>query len=192
MNRNLILFAPVIAAFALSSCGGGSGSDSVSQPNTVPSQAQVIPAGTQPLVTSTVLRSFSVEGTAPVPSGVLVPLNPAENNGEFVVSWDAASTNSIYHGRLYFSIDDQLSNEDSQFLGINCGPAFSTLSGCDAEGEFTCQITNDNMIGCDKSVRQRNISFFLDQIPKNAHLILEVCDASLTDCVTDVVGVQVQ
>lgn len=192
MNIKKTLLTALFCMLVVAGCGGGDSDSPTSTPN-IGNFTQPAIQNSTPRVTQTTLRSFSVAGTSASPSGDPTPINPAENNGEFKISWDAAAPSGIYHGRVYLSSDTVLErNGDWHFFGINCGLGVSTLSGCGETGDFTCSFDNDLTLGCDQGAQRRRIDGFLDQIPKNAYFILEVCDASFRDCLIDYIPIQIQ
>ncbi|MEC4685408.1 MAG: hypothetical protein VST71_06725 [Nitrospirota bacterium] len=137
------------------------------------------------------ITSYSVEGTSPASDGV-VPINSIVNDGVFKVSW-SVSSDDIYHIELYLSNDDELSRDtDVDFFGRNCG---SISTACKQNGSVDCRFTTQNKISCGTiSIYnpEKDITPFLDQIPKAAYLIMEACNALFDSCETASVQVELQ
>ncbi len=130
------------------------------------------------------LKSFSVSSSNS--NNGVAEINAGINNGAFSIAWNVPAP-SPYHVRLYLSENDTLEeSKDIKFFQRNCGNSYSYFSSqCTDTGNYNCKFTSDNKISCgvvSTSYDEKNISWFLDQIPKKAWLILNVCNAFISGC----------
>ncbi len=161
----------------MSGCGGGTSSPDINVPN--------------PATSTTTINSFSATGTSAPASGI-VPINANINNGEFTLEWNIASSDP-YHVDIYISSDDALGG-DVKFFSQNCG-SLSTLYNCSSTASFDCRFDTSNSISCgvvSTSNTGKDLTTFLDAIPKSAHLILVGCNSLLTSCKSTSVEVELQ
>ena len=148
----------------LTACGGGSGGGNNSNGN-----------GNSPGVS---LQGASVTGTSAATGGV-TPINPGVNNGDFSVTLQIGGDEDLYRMAVYIS--DNATFEPVNDIALakkNCGVVVTT---CQATETFRCQFTTDNKVIClDPNTQTANLSGFLDQLPKQAQLIAELCGGVLT------------
>ena len=175
-NSKFLLIS--IASVLLAACGGGGGSDGET------------PANVGDTNTTTRINSFAVGGSSSTTSPV--SLNPGINSGNFIVSWNISS-GATYHVDLFVSEDAMLSDTDLEFFSKNCGVATSDCTSSTAQ--YQCQFNSQNRIACrDNSGANpgRDLTAFLDEIPKDAFLILEACDSTFESCASSAVRVRFQ
>ncbi len=169
---------PLLVASTISACGGGSSTPNIDVPN--------------PATSTTTINSFSLTGTSAPINGV-VPINASINNGEFAIDWDIASSDP-YIVEIYMSSDTALGNGDVKIFGQNCG-SLSTLYNCGSTASFNCRFGSSNNISCGviSSINpEKDLTTFLDTIPKSANLLLLGCNSLLTSCKTTSVAIELQ
>lgn len=136
------------------------------------------------------LIDFDVDGTT---GGSIIGINSGVDEGEFFVNWDVEGEGS-YTATLYLSEDRELDTFADTFVFSRfCDDGFS----CDGDvNNYPCYFGTDNVISCGTAPffnSSTNISFFLDELPKNGYMILQLCDdTSDTECDEDLVRVQLQ
>lgn len=141
--------------------------------------------------TGTKIKSFSITGSANESSGI-VPINSSINSGEFSVSWQASSSDPYSVG-LFISSDQSLSKStDVKFFGQNCGGL--SIYSCNNTGNFSCNFTTENRLSCDLASPNQgtNISSFINEIPMDAFIVIEVCNGLRDDCKESSVAIQLQ
>lgn len=159
---------------ALTACGGGGGSDS--------------PKAT--VDTPTVINAFDVTGSST--NGGVVGINPGIDDGLFTFSWNV-SAETLYNVQLYLSEDEiPADGEDRRIFSRNCNVA---VSDCQSFSEtYPCNFTTENTIICGRpdNITETNVTAFMNEIPKNAYLILKVCNGFFDKCDEEAVPVQFQ
>lgn len=143
------------------------------------------------------ITSASVEGTSAASDGV-VPINKDFNEGRFRVSWSVSidsgelfeSDDTKYAVRLYLSDDDEVSTStDVEFYEADCDE-FASADNCPEDGSIGCNFTSEIEIVCDTS--ETDISDWLDQLTKDAHILIEACVEDGDPCDTASVRVGLQ
>lgn len=171
-QKSFLLF--VFSALAACGGGGGGGND----------------APTASVDTPTVINAFDVRGSN-TNNGV-VGINPGIDEGRFSFRWNV-SAETIYHVQLYVSEDAVISNQgDRRIFSRNCNVE---LSDCQSFAEeYPCNFTSENTILCGRpgNVIETNVAGFMNEIPKNAYLILKVCNGLFDKCDEEVRPVQFQ
>lgn len=175
--------ALIISVALLSACGGGS---------SIPG------GGDNPVTNNTTINSFTVTGSGNAVAGK-TPINAAINNGAFQVNWDIDSTDP-YRAIMYLSADNTLdTNEatgDIELLGLNCG-SISLLYECNKTAKIDCSFNSSNKIACGTAQDQltyqpKDLTTFLDTIPKTAYLMVQACNLLMTSCKTSAVQIELQ
>jgi hypothetical protein len=160
----------------LSACGGDTTS---------------LPTINTPATTTTTLNSFSVVGSGATVAGK-IPINAGINNGEFFIAWDVDSSDP-YHVDVHLNDSDSLIDAIKIFEQ-NCG-ALSVLFNCNETANFDCRFDSSNHISCDTITAfnpEKDLTSFLDTLPKSAFIIIEACNALLDNCKTSAVEIELQ
>ena len=151
----------IFLASLLSACGGSPTIDDINS-------------------SSTTIKDYAVVGSDAADSTGQIPINSGVNGGAFKVTWDVDSSDP-YRAELYLSTDSTLDrSNDINIFGTNCG-SISLLYYCGAQADFDCRFTNENKMSChtvNSANLERDLTGFLDTIPKSAYLILYACDLS--------------
>jgi hypothetical protein len=192
----------VVSMMTVSACGGGSSSPTASDINRdidaiidlSTAQGGATPnTGTAPVnVTTTTINALSVTGTSPK-VGDVTPINPAENNGTFLISWNVTSSDP-YHVDVYLSLDDTISTAqgDIRVFQQNCG-SLPQLYSCNESADFACSFNGSNELYCgtvSAANPVRNLTNFLYAIPLDANLIFKACNSVLSNCNEEIVAIQ--
>ncbi len=142
---------------------------------------------------NTSINMYSVTGTSTTTSDVK-PINSGVNNGAFNVSWNVSSTDP-YHIELYLSNNSTLSSSAGvKFFSQNCG-GISAIYNCNTNGSFSCRFTSQNKISCGTITfvnKEKDVSAFLNQIPKSAYLIIKACNGLFNSCDTEFKQIELQ
>ena len=169
----------LVVSGLLSACGGGSDTNTdIANINT-------------PANPSTTINAVGVVGTSS-PVNTIAPINAGVNGGEFSISWDVDSSDP-YHVDMYLS-DDNTLGSDVKILSQNCG-SVSFLYNCDTTAVFDCRFTSSNKMSCgtiSAANTEKDLTVFLNTIPKQAYLIFEACNALLSNCKTASVMIELQ
>jgi hypothetical protein len=122
------------------------------------------------------LINFDVIGTSEDIDGV-APISANTNNGNFVLRWEVDNKRSPYKIEAFVSYNDTLSDTDVRFYSETC-----SYDDCGDKNPYEqdCFFNNNNDISCGKD--KANLQGFLDEIPKNAYIIIESCDIADSDC----------
>jgi hypothetical protein len=203
--QQCIRFVPaIVSIMTVSACGGASSSPTASDINQDIgaildlSNAQggsTSTTGTAPVnVTTTTINALSVTGTS-AKVGDVTPINPAENNGIFLISWNVTSSDP-YHVDVYLSLDDTISTAqgDIRVFQQNCG-SLPQLYSCNESADFACSFNGSNELYCgtvSAANPVRNLTTFLSAIPLDANLIFKACNSVLSNCKEVTVPVQFQ
>lgn len=136
------------------------------------------------------LNRFSVDGSS---GGQSVGINSGVDSGLFTLTWEV-NGDEDYDAQLYLSEDDVAANssDDEMIFSRSCGSGLEC--GFDVD-DYPCYFTTTNYINCGTSPlydSQENISFFLDELPKDGFLILKVCNQDDSDCDEKDVEIQLQ
>ncbi len=177
-------FLIIFIATTVAGCGGSSGSDGIGDPGGTPDI---------PVAGGMTLDTFEVTGTGVVEASS-VPINAAVANGEFSFSFDVTTLSDPYVTELFISEDNLLDTTDVSILHRICGND-GTVFKCNAHGEFNCSFNSSNEMSCGvvgPGNFPKNLTTFLDSIPKDAHLILEACNFTQDECDTKAVAVEIQ
>lgn len=100
------------------------------------------------------------------------------------IEWEADGL--FDEARVYISEDSRISSSDVEVVDEDCGFSSSRHCGGADRRVFECRFGMDNSFDCEEDddlLRRNDLSDFLDQIPKAAYIILEVCDDD-NDCDT--------
>lgn len=184
MNINFKYHTLVFSAVLLSACGGGSSS--------LPGNNISTSGNNSPATDSTMINDYAVTGSDVVNASGNIPINSGVSGGVFKVTWDVDSSDP-YHAELYLSSDDTLDrNSDVKIFEQNCG-SVSLIYNCGQKADFDCRFTSQNKISCGTVTnqnRERDLTAFLDTIPKSAHLMLYACNALFSACKTSSVAIE--
>ncbi len=122
------------------------------------------------------LKNFDVIGTSEDIDGV-APISANTNNGNFVLRWEVKNKRSDYKIKAFVSYNNTLSDTDVRFYSETC-----SFDDCGDENPYKqdCFFNNNNDISCGND--KANLQAFLDEIPKDAYIILESCDITGSDC----------
>jgi hypothetical protein len=142
----------------------------------------------------TSINAYSVIGAITTTTNGGILINSGVNNGAFNVSWNVSSSDP-YHVELYLSNDSALSSStDVKFFSQNCG-GISAIYNCNTNGSFSCKFNSQNKISCDTITfinKEKDISAFLNQIPKRAYLIIKACNGLFNNCDTAFKPIELQ
>ena len=151
------------------------------------------PVPSNPVTTSTTINRFDVTGTAATANGI-VPINAAFNAGEFTMDWEVTSSNP-YRVEVFISADNTLDKtSDIEIYNRNCGndPLVYT---CNNIGNYVCAFTNANEMSCGIVTAfntRKDLTTFLNVIPKSAFMMIEACNALRDSCKTASVAIELQ
>jgi len=183
MNIKFKYYALIFSVVLLSACGGG---------GSAPGGGSSLPGINTPATDSTTINDYAVTGSDVVNASGNIPINAGVNGGAFQVTWDVDSSDP-YHAELYLSADSTLErNTDIKIFEQNCG-SVSLLYNCGQKADFDCRFTSENKMSCHTITtanRERDLTTFLDTIPKSAHLMLYACNALFSNCKTSSVAVE--
>mgnify|MGYP006412646997 FL=1 len=174
MSKYSISLTLIISGL-LSACGGSSD----------------IPEVNTPVNPNTTINTVSVVGTS-VTVNNIIPINSGINGGAFSIAWDVDSSDP-YHVDLYLSEDNTL-GDDVKFFSQNCGSS-TLIYNCGTLAQFDCRFTSSNKISCGMLSAfntEKDLTSFLDTIPKQASLIIEACNALMDNCKTTSVAIELQ
>jgi hypothetical protein len=126
------------------------------------------------------INSFAITG----PDGSTDPasIDPAINNGTFVIDL-SVSDSRLYSAEIFVSANNTLSEFD---ISVGGGTCSATDDECN-DGTTTdeCRFTNNNTIICNPDDTEGyDISSILDELPKDAFIIIKSCNASDLNCDT--------
>ena len=159
MTKSTVAIFVVLAAGLLLSCGGDGGDQRVT--------AQ-----------SAQLNAYSVTGTSsPILPGDPIPISPSENGGRFTLEWSISADGVVDLEAGACAPNSGKCGESLEFIDHGCGDGFP----CDLQGTITCTFNNSNQISC-PGAKGANLSSYLDQIPKEADMILCARDLEGTHC----------
>jgi len=165
----------LIVSGLLNACGSGSD----------------IPEVNTPVNPNTTINTVSIVGTSAAINNI-IPINSGMNGGAFSIFWDVDSSDP-YHVDLYLS-EDNTFGDDVTFFSQNCGSS-TLIYNCSATASFECRFTSSNKISCGTISAintEKDITLFLDTLPKQAFLIIEACNALMDNCKTTSVAVALQ
>lgn len=165
MSNLTLLF--VFIVFTLLGCGGGKNKSTASTP----------PVGGK---VTTKITTFNIIGSSDADNGV-IPINAGIDNGKFKVEWEVISSEN-YDVDLYLSNDKYLSDKtDIVFSALICGSTPSS-SPCTHTASLDCKFSSTNKISCGSNNQEKDLSSFLNALPQQAFIIIEVCDSSYKSC----------
>jgi hypothetical protein len=183
--RIITLITTVCAGIVLSACGGGGGGGAGASGG-----ATYDPNGTISI------SSLTVTGTSASVSGV-APISPGVNGGQFTVSFNASGTAlPTYSAYIYMNTDGAYPGSTTNYnIAINCGA--TTIGGpCAASVATNCVFDNTNTITCNNPIagpQTRVITGLLSGgVPKNAYVVVRVCNALSSACSTANAPIQLQ
>ncbi len=107
---------------------------------------------------------------------------PGETLG---IAWDSSDAPIFeFDAVIYLSADDDISVEDIKVFDEAC--SFDAGSRCEADREVNadCLYTSENQFTCrqnDALLSDNNLDPLFDVLPKDAFVILELCDGSNCD-----------
>lgn len=178
------LITTVCAGIVLSACGGGGGGAGAS------GGATYDPNGTIGI------SNLTVTGTSASVAGV-APINPGVNGGQFTVSFNASGTAlPTYSAYIYMNTDGVYPGSSTNYnIAINCGA--TTIGGpCAASVATNCVFDNTNTITCNSPIagaQTRLITGLLSGgVPKNAYIVVRVCNALSSACSSANAPIQLQ
>jgi len=179
------LITTVCAGIVLSACGAGGGGVAG-----IGGGATYDPNGTIGI------SSLTVTGTSASVSGV-APISPGVNGGQFTVSFNTAGTAlPVYSAYVYVNADGTYHGNSTDInIVINCGA--TTIGGpCASSVATNCVFDNTNKVTCNSPIagpQTRDITGFLSGgVPKNANIIVRVCNALSSACSTANAPIQFQ
>ena len=180
-------FLPFLAVISLVACGGGSSSSNDEEFSGFPDD--------EPTTPRYQINSFEIVGTDEAENADPAIIDPAQNGGNFVLSYTIEDNTVGNYVGLFVSDNDTLSNADINFFDEFCSNGLT----CGDETSFTddCFFNNSNQLYCsfpDEDEEDRaDISEFLDELPKDGFIILRACkDAAAIDCDLSTIAVQFQ
>lgn len=183
--RIITLMSTFCAGIVLSACGAGGGGAAGSGGGST-----YDPNGTIGITNLTVTgTSASVLGVAPI--------NPGVNSGQFTVSFNASGTAlPTYSAYIYMNSDGAYPGSTTNYnIAINCGA--TTIGGpCASSVATNCVFDNTNTITCNNPIagaQTRVITSLLNGgVPKNAYVVVRVCNALASACSTASAPIQLQ
>ena len=179
-NSGFLGLLLMVTTTLLSACGG----DSAGVPT---------PIAITPITTETTILSFTTVGTSASVNGV-VPINAGVKNGDFSIEWDITSSEP-YRTEIFLSSDTVLNSAiDIVIYNRNCG-ADPRVYTCNQQGLFNCRFNNSNEMSCGIVTAfntAKDLTVFLDAIPKSAYLIIDACNALRDSCKTASVAIELQ
>ena len=149
------------------------------------------PEATTPVNLNTTINTVSIVGTSAAINNI-IPINSGMNGGAFSIAWDVDSSDP-YHVDLYLSEDNAL-GDDVTFFSQNCGST-TLIYHCSAIATFECRFTSSNKISCGTISAfntEKDLTSFLDTLPKQAFLIIEACNALMDNCKSTSVAIELQ
>lgn len=108
------------------------------------------------------LESFNVDPNT---------INPAIDEGEFEISWEASNFINGYYARMLFSLDTRASDDDAIVFSVLC----STDDCGQTSVSAICFFTSSNVMSCG-GLGGVNLSPYIPSLPLDAFLILQLCD----------------
>lgn len=154
-------------------CGGGGGNN-----------VDIPQGNNQPTSPETKFNDASINGGFATQDGT-IGLSPYINDGGFYIEWDVTSSDP-FHISMYVSDDQSLDDTDVQFGGFNCG-SLTELYSCTFQDEKQCSYDEGNLISCGEITSgnpAKNLSNYLDVIPKQTNILVRVCNGLFSDCET--------
>ncbi len=138
---------------------------------------------------STMIRSAQVTGTDGVASAgsSSAHVDPTQNGGVFLLSFDAASSTRPYRAEWYVSADPAYSADDKLILGRNCD---QSLGDCpNQSASFSCQFTSSVKTVCAAGTGSdtTDLSSYFGAhagLPASYYLVFRACDGLFADCQT--------
>lgn len=162
-----------LAASTLTGCGGGGdGDDSKSGSPT----------------SATTINQFSVAGNGTTPA-TASEVSVSRSSGAFSVTWDVKSSDP-YRVDAYISSDTNVSSNDAQFIGSNCG-SLSAIYTCGSQKTAQCSITASTGSPATYSVQCSNTGGASSRgnlgaitLPYTANVVLKACNGLFDSCKT--------
>lgn len=159
-----------IAVSILAGCGGGGTNDVSSSPTS-----------------GTTINGFSFTGNGTTPATASV-VSVSRSGGAFTVTWDVTSSDP-YRVDAYISKDTNISNDDAQFIGSNCGSL--GIYTCGFQKTAQCSITASSVTPTTYSVQCSNTggasprgSLGSITLPYTANVVLKACNGLSDSCKT--------
>lgn len=127
------------------------------------------------------------------------PITPHLDDGNFALQWEVRSYGQ-YHVDLFVSNDpwlgppDPWGREDLLFKHLSSGSSYNDAYRIDT-AFMNCRFTTDNILSCgrvDYGNPGRDITPFLNVLPKTGYVILRACDEFMRDCATASLFVEFQ
>ena len=104
--------------------------------------------------------------------------NPTTDEGEFGLTWTVMGSKGSYFASIYASTDDVIGSDDIIIYSVSCDLEMQSCS----QGQFqttSCVFHNSNEVACESDLEAlTDISPLLDELPKDLHLIVEICEDS--------------
>ncbi len=97
------------------------------------------------------------------------------------IEWTSSEA-FIFDMKLYVSSDRSLSSNDPILIEERCGIESNDYCAVLVNNIFVCDFESDNSFDCwhdSDLLKQNDLGEFFDQLPKDAHLILELCNHNL-------------
>lgn len=140
------------------------------------------------------IKSFDITGTSPDIDDT-APINSGTNNGAFSISWYFSEQASTYTTKLFFSSDDVLSSEDTEFYSLNCQGGPNDLCTAIIGISEDCIFDTQNEISCHSEYEDAaNLTNKLPTLPYDGFIIIKSCEfLSTVECDTPIAhAVQLQ
>ena len=125
------------------------------------------------------------------------PITPYLDNGNFQIHWEVA-TEGTYQIDMYVSNDPYPGSEDPRARDdVHFKQLYRDLSDYVVFDAVTmnCRFTTDNILSCGRISYEnpgRDITPFLNRLPKPGYIILRACDAAMQECTTMALNVEFQ
>lgn len=106
-------------------------------------------------------------------------INPGET---LDIRWESSGA-IIFDAKVYISEDSRISAEDVIVVDEECSTSSNDHCRANSRVTFECRYRSDNTFDCeedDRLLKQNDLTEFLDEIPKDAFVILELCNEG--DC----------
>lgn len=102
-------------------------------------------------------------------------INPGET---LDIRWESSGA-IIFDAKVYLSEDSRISAQDPIIVDEECSTSSNDHCSATSRVTFECRYRSDNTFDCeedDKLLKQNDLTEFLDEIPKDAFVILELCN----------------
>lgn len=94
------------------------------------------------------------------------------------IRWESSGA-FLFDARVFLSDDAHLSEADLRIIDEECSPSINDHCRSGSRVEFECRYFSDNVLECEEDddfLSDTDLTEFFDQLPKDAYLILELCN----------------